>query len=386
MKWSAAPVLLAVIILGLPLGAHLWMSLGDRLLSPAITHIARGDRALAEGRYAEAVIAYGRAQRIEPHSSAADLGITRARVHGVADDIVRLRDEHVDELRYDTSFLLERDPRSAAACHVALGHLAARRGDPAAAKTHYEEATKADAASALAHTALGNTYLSDKDGASKAASAFEIALKSRPGHVGALIGLAKIALAKGDPEQASRHLSAALATRDDYNAHLLLGNLKIRQKNLTDGIAHLERAVKLEPQSAEALRSLGQALMAAERVVEAERPLRAAVQIADDLEAATALGFSLARQRKQAAALEAFMQVLSRAPDSLFALFGAGVALEELGKRDEAASTYKKVLTLKVPPGREIPGLGQVQEDAKQRLAGLEGGGEQSAGPPPPPP
>jgi tetratricopeptide (TPR) repeat protein len=388
MKWSAAPLLLAVIILGLPLGAHLWMSLGDRLMSPAINHLARGDRSLAEGRYAEAVIAYGRAQRIEPQSAAADLGLTRARVHGVADDIARLRDEHVDELRYDTSFLLERDPRSAAACHVALGHLAARRGDPAAARTHYDEALKVDAASPLAHTALGTMLLNEKDGVPKAASAFEAALKSRPGHVSALIGLAKIAVAKGDTEQAVRHLNAALATRDDYNAHLLLGNVQVRQKNLTDGIAHLERAVKLEPQSAEALRSLGQALMAADRSADAERPLRAAVQIAEDLEAATALGFSLARQRKQAAALEAFMQVLSRAPEAPLALFGAGVALEELGKREEAAGTYKKLLSLKAPPGRDVPGFAQVQEDAKQRLAGLEVSTpltEQSAGPPPPP-
>lgn len=385
MKSSAAPLLLAVLLLGLPLGAHLWMSLGDRLMSPAITHIARGDRALAEGRYTEAIIAYGRAQRIEPKSSAADLGLTRARVHAVADDVTRLRDQPEDELRHDTSFLLERDPRSTAASHVALGHLAARRGDPAAAKSHYDRALQSDAASPLAQTALGNTYLDEKDGAAKASSAFEAALKSRPGHVGALLGLARIALAKGDAEQAVRHLNAALAARDDYSAHLLLGNLKIRQKNLTDGLAHLERAVKLEPQSAEALRSLGQALLAADRSADAERPLRAAVQISDDLEAATALGFSLSRQRKQAAALDVFMQVLARAPESPLALFGAGVAFEELGKRDEAANAYKKLLGLKAPPGRETPGLEQVQEDAKQRLAALEGASEQSVGPPPPP-
>ena len=389
MKWSAAPVLLAVLILGIPLGAHLWMSLGDRLMSPAATHLARGDRSLAEGRYAEAVVAYSRAQRIEPQSYAADLGLTRARVHGIADDPARLRDEHEAELRYDTSFLLERDPRSAAACHVALGHLAARRGDPAAARTHYEEALKADAASPLAHTAIGTLFLNDNDGASKAAASFEAALKARPGHASALLGLARVALAKGDTEQAVRHLNAALATRDDHNAHLLLGNTLVRLKNLTDGIAHLERAVKLEPQSAEALRSLGQALLAADRSADAERPLRAAVQLGDDLEAATALGFSLARQRKHVAALDAFTQVLSRAPDAPLALFGAGVALEEIGKRDEAAGTYKKLLGLKAPPGRDVPGLAQVQEDAKQRLAGLEAlaaPSEQSAGPPPPPP
>jgi tetratricopeptide (TPR) repeat protein len=386
MKWSTAPLLLAALLLGVPLGAHLWMTLGDRLTSPAALHLARGDRALVEGRYAEAIIAYSRAQRIEPQGSAADLGLTRARVHGVADDIARLRDEHVDELRYDTSFLLERDPRSAAACHVALGHIAGRRGDPAAAKIHYEEALKADASSPLAHTALGNVLLNDKDGAAKAAASFEAALKAKPGHVGALVGLARIALAKGDADQAVRHLTAALATRDDYNAHLLLGNTQVRQKNLNDGIAHLERAVKLEPQSAEALRSLGQALMAADRSVDAERPLRAAVQMADDMEAATTLGFSLARQRKHGPALDAFTQVLSRAPDHPLALFGAGVSLEELGKRDDAAATYKKLLSLKPPPGRDVPGLAQVQEDAKQRLAGLDASSpDESSGPPPPP-
>lgn len=392
MKWSGAPLLLAVVLLGIPLAAHLWMSLGDRLTGPASTHLARGDKALADGRYAEAIIAYGRAQKIDPQSGPADLGLTRARVHGVADEPSRLRDEHVDELRYDTSLLLERDPRSAAACHVALGHLAGRQGDITGAKAKYEEALKVDSASPLAHTALGNAYLNDKDRAPQAAAEFEAALKLRPTHVGALLGLAKMALAKGETEPAIKHLTAALAVRDNYNAHLLLGNVQIHLKNLNDGIAHLERAVKLEPQSGEALRSLGQALMAADRSAEAERPLRAAAQMSDDIEAATALGFSLARQRKHGAALEAFMQVIARAPDAPLALFGAGVALEELGKRDEAATTYRRLLRLKAPPGRELPGLAQVTDDAKQRLAALEAASPDAsadknaaAGPPPPP-
>jgi tetratricopeptide (TPR) repeat protein len=375
MKWHSAPILLAALLLGVPLAANLWLALGDRITSsPAAVHIARGDRALAEGRYSEAVIAFGRAQKLDPQSAPADLGVTRARVHGVADEPSRLRDDYESELRYDVELLLERDPKSAAACHVALGHLAARKGDLASARAKYEEAVKVDPASPLAHTALGNAYLNDRDRAGQAAASFDAALKARPGHASALVGLARVALTKGDPQEAVRHLTAALVARDDYNARLLLGNTQVRLKNLSDGIAHLERAVKLEPQSTEALRSLGQALMAADRSVEAERPLRAAAQGGDDTEAATTLGFALARQRRHGAALDAFTQVLAREPDSPLALFGAGVALEELGKRDEALASYKRLLALKPPPGREIPGLAQVQDDAKQRVAALQGG------------
>jgi tetratricopeptide (TPR) repeat protein len=381
MKWPSTPVIVAVLAVGVPLATNLWITLGQRLApSPAAVHVARGDRAMAEGRYPDAVIAFGRAQKLDPGSAAADLGVMRARVHGVAEEPSRLRDEHEAELRYDAELLLAHDPASAAACHVALGHLAARKGDLASARAKYEEALKLDPSSPLAHIALGNAYLNDRDRAAQAAAEFEAALKARPGHPSALIGLARVALGKGEAQEAVRHLNAALAARDDFNAHMLLGNAQVRLKNLTDGIAHLERAVQLEPQNAEALRSLGQALMAADRSAEAERPLRAAVQLQDDAEAATTLGFALARQRRHAAALDVFTRVLTREPESPLALFGAGVSLEELGKRDEAATSYRRLLALKPPPGRDVPGLAQVQEDAKQRLAALE------AGPPEPSP
>jgi tetratricopeptide (TPR) repeat protein len=371
----ATALVLSALLVGLPLAITSWQAVLDRFSStPADVHTAEGKRFMAEGRYPEAALAFGRAQKLDPRSSEADIGFMRARVHSVAEEPSRLGDEGVLEMRYDAELLLRRDAAGAAAYHTALGHLSARGGDYAAARSKYEEALRLDPSSALAHTALGNIYLNDKERAGQAAAEFEAALKSRPSHASALVGLAKVALGKGDVDQAVRHLTAAIAARDDAAARVLLGNAQVRRKNLSDGIAHLTRAVELDPRSAEALRSLGQALMAADRSAEAERPLRAAAQMKEDPEAATALGFALARQRKHAAALDAFTQVLARDPDAPLALFGAGVALEELGKRDEAVATYRKLLALSAPPGKEAPGLDQVQGDARSRLAALQGG------------
>lgn len=353
-----------------------WQSLFDRLsTSPAAAHLVQGKRAMTEGRYADAVIAFGRARQVEPQSADADIGLMRARVHAAAEEPSRIRDELGDEVRYDAELLLHldpEDPRGAAAYHTALGHLRARAGDFEGAKAKYEAALKVAPDSYLAHTALGNLALSKKDGAARAAPEFEAALKTRPGHASALLGLGRLAMMKGEAEKAVKYLTAALAAREDATAHLLLGNAQVRLKNLSDGIAHLERAVQIEPRNADALRSLGQALMAADRSAEAERPLRAAMQIQDDTETAIGLGFALARQRKHGAALDAFTQVLGREPEAPLALFGAGVALEDLGKREEAAISFRRLLALKAPAGRELPGLAQVQDDARQRLTALE--------------
>jgi tetratricopeptide (TPR) repeat protein len=369
MNRPRALLIAAAALLFVPIAVLAWIAVVERFTSPAhALHRQRGEAAMSDGRYADAVVAFSRARELAPGDGALDLALTRARVYAAADDPARVGDR-VDDLRYDAELLLAVSPDDAAACHTALGHARARAADPAGARAKYEEAVRADPRSPLARTALGMALLGDKERAGQATTELEAALAARPGHPGALLGLGQAAMQKGQPAEAVRHLEAALAARESFAAHLVLGNAHVRLKNLSAAITHFERAAQLDPRSAEALRSLGQALMAADRTAEAERPLRLAAQM-DDLEAATGLGFALARQGKHGAALDAFTQALGRDPSSPLATFGAGVALEELGKREEAGNLYRRLIAMQ--GSKDDQALAQVQEDARRRLASFE--------------
>src|SRR5262249_29902460 len=132
-----------------------------------------------------------------------------------------------------------------------------------------------------------------------------------------------------------------------------------------------------DPRNADAKSSLGQALLSAGKPEEAERALRAASQLRADPFIATALGFALERQKKADQALAVFQAVLAQDASAAPALFGAGVASEDLGKKEEALDFYRRLAALPEdgPQKEMIAGL---HKDAQSRITAL------SASVPPP--
>lgn len=348
--------------------AMLWAC--NRTPELAREHLAQGDAALEAGRYPQALAAYGHARELAPTDADVQRALMRARVHLIAESAARIAPEAIDDARYEAELLLDTDKPRAAVYLTAVGNILARQGDAEGAKTKFAEALAIDPTSPLAHTALGFVLMSRKEDAARAKSEFQLALKVKPADAGALLGLGQIKLAEGDIAGAAEHLEAALRITESFDARLALGSARAKQQKNGDAILHLQRAVELDPKSAEAMGSLGQALLGAGKLEDAERALRTAMQMRPAPETKNALGFALVRQKKAAAALDVFRGVLADDAASAPALLGAGVASEELGPKEQALAYYQKLLALP-PSGPDGRLVADLQRQAQSRVAAL---------------
>ncbi len=339
-------------------------------------HMSRGDQAVAEARYAEAMVAYAHAHEIAPQDARVQRGMMRARVGLMADSPARIAADALEDVRYEAQLLLgadASDPAREAVDLTALANVLVRRGDAEGARAKLAEALKDDPRSASAHAALGLLLAGRAGGAEARAEAraeLEAALRTRPASLGALIGMGQIDLAGGDAGAAAERLTAALRIGEDFSARMLLGNARLQQQKPGDAAEQFQRAAQMDPRSAEAASGLGQALLAAGKLDEAEQALRAALQIRQDPPTVIALGFVLARQKRADQALGVFGQVLAQDATSASALYGAGVASEDLGRAAQALDYYGRLLALP-PEGRQKQALADLRPDAQGRVTAL---------------
>ncbi|HRI69856.1 MAG TPA: tetratricopeptide repeat protein [Polyangium sp.] len=336
-------------------------------------HLQRGDKALAEGHYAEALTAYRHAHDLAPTSAQVQRAQMWVRVALMADRPSNIGPESLEDIAYEAKVLLDAPDtgeRKRAICLAALGNLFARKGDFDQAKTKLVEATKADSTSAIAHAALGMLLLGRTDQVAAAKVELELALQLEPKSVTALLGMGRAKLAEGDLPGAIRQFEASLVDSDDPVTRTMIGNVRFQQHQYAEAVEQLTRAVNLDPKSADAFSLLGQAQLGQGKLDEAEQALRAALQIRQDEQTTIALGFTMARMKRSEQALAIFGQVLTTNPNAAPALFGMGIANEDLGRTEQAITVYRRVLDLPAE-GQQKAVVAEVQKETRGRLAQL---------------
>lgn len=361
----------------------------DGLPDLAVTHIGRGDRALGEGRYGEAMAAYAHAHELAPHDPRVQQAQMRARVYLMAESPARVAADALEDVAYEAEFLKDgpkhfdargREYGLDAVCLTALGNVLLRRGDVEGARAKLTEALKVGPSSYAANASLGALLLGRPETAAEAKAMLERALVLRPGAAGPLVGLGKMRLAEGDLPGAIERFEAALRKGDDFGTRLVLGSARLQQGKHVEAAADLSRAAQMDPRSPEALGLLGQALLGAGRLDEAERALRASVELRPDTATSIALGFTLARRKKSIQALDVLGQVLASDPLAAPALFGAGMANEDLGQTEPAITMYRRLLALPLEgPQKSI--VAELQREAKVRVEALEAARAKAAEP-----
>lgn len=336
----------------------------------AMEHLRRGDIALAEGRYAEALSAYSHARELSPTDPSVQRAMMQARVHLIAESAARVTPEAMEDARYEAGLLLDTDKPRAHVYLTALANVLIRQGDAEGAKVKLAEALKANPNSWMAHTSLGLLFIARKEDAPKAKAELELALKAKPDAIFALVAMGQIKLAEGDLPGAVDRLETALRYGDDFDLRMSLGRARMQQQKPGDAVPHFERASRLDPKSPDALFGLGQALLTVGKPEDAERALRAALQMRPDIEGRSALGFALLRQRKLSPALALFGDILAQDPGAPTALYGAGTASEELGRKEQALDYYQRLAAL--PSGsHDRQMLSDLKRDAEARIAVL---------------
>jgi len=333
-------------------------------------HLRRGDSALAEGRYALALSAYGHAHELAPNDARVQRAQMRGRVYLMANQPARVAQDALEDMTYEAKLLQETEPNLAAVCLTALGQVAVRRGNIEGAKEKFQEAIKIDAQSPLPHIALGMVSLGEPDGLTKAKVEFDLALQRKPDAVGALIGLGQVKLAEGDAAGAIEKLEAAALREDDFTVHLALGTARLRQGKHADAVRELRRALAFDPKNPDAQSSLGQALLGLGQLEAAEEMLSSAMQSRRDSSTAIALGFTLVKLGQAERALNVLGDVLNRDPLAAPALLAFGMAHERLGHTAEALTSYRRLLSLPAE-GPQKNGVLELQKDARARVAAL---------------
>ncbi len=151
------------------------------------------------------------------------------------------------------------------------------------------------------------------------------------------------------PEEAVRHLTAALAVRPrSAVAHHGLGVALQSQGKVDEAVAALREAIRIRPDYAQAHNSLGVALESQGKPDEAVAALREAIRLRPDYaEAHNNLGGALTDQGKRDEAVAEYREAIRLKPDIAEAHNSLGKALQSRGKRDEAVAEYREAIRIR---------------------------------------
>ena len=150
-------------------------------------------------------------------------------------------------------------------------------------------------------------------------------------------------------DEAIVHFQKALQINpDSAEACYNLGNALLQKGNVDEAIAHYQKALQFKPDEAEAHDNLGIALLQKGNVDEAIVHFQKALQIKpDDAEVHNNLGSALLQKGSVDEAIVHFQKALQINPDRADAHYNLGNVLLKRGSVAEAISHYQKALQIK---------------------------------------
>jgi protein O-mannosyl-transferase len=229
--------------------------------------------------------------------------------------------------------------------HNDLGIALARRGEAAAAISHYRKALEIAPDFADAHYNLA-LALADGGKSSEAIDHFEKALARDPDFAAVHNHLGRLLARCGRPAEAAAHLRQALKIDpDSAHAHNNSGNLLAAQGHIAEAIVHYQKALEIDPRFAEAHFNLGVALAGRGHVDEAAAHYRQALAAQPDLvDAHYNLGAILARRGQTGEAVAHFERAVAGNPDHVNARYNLGLLLHQQGKTAEALRQWREAI------------------------------------------
>ena len=149
--------------------------------------------------------------------------------------------------------------------------------------------------------------------------------------------------------EAIGHLEQALRIKPDYaEAQYNLGLALSRAGSIQDAIGHYEQALRIDPDYAKAHNNLGIALLRAAKVHDAIWHFEQALRIAPDyVQARNNLGNTLLSDGRIDDAISQYEQALQVKPGLAEAHCNLGVAMEQAGRLKDAIEHYQQALRIK---------------------------------------
>jgi tetratricopeptide (TPR) repeat protein len=172
---------------------------------------------------------------------------------------------------------------------------------------------------------------------------------------------------RADREPAIRHLLECVRLRpQDTGMRLSVAGYLTQLDRAELALQQYEQAAARDPRSAAAQAALGLALARAQRFDEATQRLKTAIELgSDSLDARLQLALILVPRGDFAGALAHFDAILAREPRHVPTLRNAAAALGRLGRFEEAAERYRRILAVDPNDAEATKAL----EYTQQRLA-----------------
>ena len=142
---------------------------------------------------------------------------------------------------------------------------------------------------------------------------------------------------------------------------------------MPDSVAEMEYRILLEfkPDNLEVRNRLGMVLFRTERPHEAAQEFRSVLERDPaNLDAAGALALVFLEQERAREAVALLRQVVAGKPAEILSYYHLGRGLEQLGREEEAAETYRAGLALKAPDfhGRPPAATRQLLQNALEKI------------------
>ena len=245
--------------------------------------------------------------------------------------------------------LLKREPANVDA-HLLLGSLLSEDGKGDSALTELVEAVRLRPKSSEAFNTLGEAYNKTGD-LPEARRAFERAVALQPSFAIAQENLGAVLLRQGEIPQAAQHLDAAIPllgnSQDAADAEYLRGRISSTQDNFPAACKHLERAVSIRPDFAEAWSELGLARKAKGDDSGALSALQKAIALNPQSAIAQyRLGVEYLRSAQPDLALPPLEAAYRLQPEDQSTLNALQNTLQRLGRHDDAAVLRAKLAEL----------------------------------------
>jgi tetratricopeptide (TPR) repeat protein len=193
---------------------------------------------------------------------------------------------------------------------------------------------------------LGQLY-TVKHEPKKAEDEFKTAQAIEPDSEEVILNLARLYAESGDVAHAAKVIEAVPVTDRSPKMEAALGAAYDQLKQPKEAIAAYQRAADMDPGDAHTLDALGQALLANNQLDEALKQFKLLAEAdPEDTEALIHIGEIQRRQGHYEDALATVRKARKNDPTSLEAGYNEALILDVLGRFDEAAQGYEKMVDL----------------------------------------
>ena len=212
--------------------------------------------------------------------------------------------------------------------------------------TEYEKIVALQPKSVEDRMVLGQLYTVKHD-PKKAEEQFKTAQAMEPDSEEVVLNLARLYAESGDLEQAAKVIEAVPAADRTAKMEDALGSAYEQLKRTKESIAAYQRANDLEPGDPRTLEALGRALLSDNQLDEALKQYRGLAEAdPENAGALVRIGEIQRRQGKYEDALATIRKARRMDSGNLEAGYNEGLLLDVLGRYDESAQAYEKMVEL----------------------------------------